>query len=972
MGYDFKKTLAAVGVLPKNFYAYAGKTASMVVISAQAPSTALLAEIVQTVGNKTVVQTGTCFRELNGRLVFATSQAPSAKTKEVITSVLKAHGLTPKWDLRQLTDEAMAKGGVPEGGVPVKVQEGVVPRKINEPIPPKAIPPGFVAPKPVPPNTIPPNAIPVRKVGTLPSKPPVTNTNSPQGTIPSKPPVTNSNGPQGANNPQFKKPAGFINNPRYMRTPQGPNNTNTPPVTSTNGPRFASKPPVTNTNENTTESSSTNDPRFANNANNANAPQGAGKQWVPNKSQGAGKPQGPTKPQVVTTNRQGTGQPEIKVAYKAPTKFKIVPLPMPQPKTVAERTASTLVQTTALTEAAANSPFTRGNANTAMTKLDGKRPKDFDFKQVREHNGKFKLTLEADLKKVEATLKKPLFEDKRQEAVSKQQEFTLELKAMQAVEEAWENCKKKDSDKNVAALQQACEQVVDVYEKRFTNKLDGIVDRYLALKNEPNQEEQTKRQKKELYENQGPRLIASADALLDARLRQSKDLLKELDKALSAADKDKSEANVSKVLELAAQHKKAYAEHAAIYKKIPKEHRKERPPGLKEQEAHVTLILNQAEDTLFSLKQKKLGPAPWPEGQQKEGNDLLDKGREIIARETRNKGTTFRPAGGTSDVQVIKNAQDEAKFAFKSAKGETSQMGLPKGSGAIREAVTSKVMDAVLEQTGFDFGFPKVTIANLGNQVGALIEGVKGFEVPSQDDIDKLSTEEKQEYADFQNAIPGKQLQKTICAGIVTGNFFDLKWDNVFWEGEGKNANARPFDAGASFLPKKVIEKQLYETGDGTGPVVPLLDDATGKPTKGASEKMDREIMGAMLKIDVGAMRKTMAAEVQRHASTGLDILLDNDARENTLAALEAVQGFLQARKDNPPTLAELVAHMKTVILGMYPNTNAASNTNTNTNESTTTAPSTNTNTPNTNTNTDTDESTSTTTTTSTTTATKK
>src|SRR5262249_40716711 len=83
---------------------------------------------------------------------------------------------------------------------------------------------------------------------------------------------------------------------------------------------------------------------------------------------------------------------------------------------------------------------------------------------------------------------------------------------------------------------------------------------------------------------------------------------------------------------------------------------------------------------------------------------------------------TKRPGGGTSDVQLIKDTEGKIAFAFKSIKGESFQTGMKPGSGAVREALTSKVSESIRAQTGLDFGFPKVSIAEVGGQKGALVE----------------------------------------------------------------------------------------------------------------------------------------------------------------------------------------------------------------------------------------------------------
>jgi hypothetical protein len=323
---------------------------------------------------------------------------------------------------------------------------------------------------------------------------------------------------------------------------------------------------------------------------------------------------------------------------------------------------------------------------------------------------------------------------------------------------------------------------------------------------------------------------------------------------------------------------------------------------------------------LFATKQKSLGNPPWPKDKEKEAADLFDKGREIAAKNAMRTGDVIRPSGGTSEVLVLKEkgAKGKVQFAFKSARGETSQMRIPPGGGAMREAVSSKMADAVLAQTGFDFGIPKATIATIDGSAGALIEGVNGVEVPPDEKI--TDPKDRAKWLDFQNKVPAKEMQKSVMAGLMTGNFLDLKWDNVFWEGEGDNAKARPFDAGAAFLPTSQINYVIYEMSRKKPDFdVPLIYDLDQKPAKGATEPMDADIMKAMLDIDLNAMKALIDEELQRQASTGLDQCMDKESKENGLKCLELTQKVLKARKDNPPTLIEFFDELKKEILAAFP-----------------------------------------------------
>jgi hypothetical protein len=414
------------------------------------------------------------------------------------------------------------------------------------------------------------------------------------------------------------------------------------------------------------------------------------------------------------------------------------------------------------------------------------------------------------------------------------------------------------------------------------------------------------------------RFAAMIDTLLEARLRENETIAAELTKAIMVAETSNDEGDVAKVIELAVHYREAFADHAAGYQQLPG---RERPFAVVDQERILDDIIYGADAKLFSLKQARLGPPPWDPTEQAEGDDLIDKSREFMAKEAIKTGKTHRPSGGQSDVIVIKDALDKPAFAFKSAIGETSQMGLPRGGGAIREAVTSRVTDSILQQTGYDFGFPTATIATIDGKVGALVEGVDGTLLPASNEI---RPQDRADIAAFQNKIPGKELQKAIFAGLVTGNFLDLKWDNVFWEAGVDHPVARPFDAGASFLPSETINYQMYTRRPGSPPPDiggALLTDAENNPVKGAKEPMDRELMEAMLKIDVRALEKVIDDELKRHAATGLDKFLDDDSKRNGLKCLEALQTVLHAHQSDVPlpSLETIMAEVQVEILKTFP-----------------------------------------------------
>jgi hypothetical protein len=492
---------------------------------------------------------------------------------------------------------------------------------------------------------------------------------------------------------------------------------------------------------------------------------------------------------------------------------------------------------------------------------------------------------------------------------------------------------KKPSAKQLDKLETACKDGIDFYNDSFKDSIKYHQEQMVQIREDMQNredlanyekkpfdrtpfEERIKAEKEGLSNlvkgSEADRFAMTIDTLLETQLRKNEKLGADLREAIKTAETSKTEANVAKVKDLATQYRKIFTQHATEYEKLPG---RDRPQAIVQQEKMIDDMLYGADASLFSLKQARLGPPPWDQSKQSEGNDLVEKGRELQAQDLLKTGTVDKPKGGSSEVLVLKKGQT-TQFAFKSVNGESSQMKIPKGGGAIREAISSKVAESVLQQTGLDFGFPKVSIATLEGKVGCLIEGINGREVPPPDkDPDKVGT------AKFQNALPGKELQKTICAGLATGNIFDMKWDNVFWEGEGAQAKARPFDAGAAFLPSGEINYLMHGRVGKPGFDVPLLLDAQGNTVQGAKEPMDAEIVEAMLKIDVNAIEKVIDEELQRNASTGLDKCLDVDSKKNGLKCLTVLQNVLLAHKDDipAPSLETVMGEVQTEIVKAFP-----------------------------------------------------
>ena len=274
-----------------------------------------------------------------------------------------------------------------------------------------------------------------------------------------------------------------------------------------------------------------------------------------------------------------------------------------------------------------------------------------------------------------------------------------------------------------------------------------------------------------------------------------------------------------------------------------------------------------------------------------------------------NYGAT-KPDGGTSDVILIKDVRGQVGYAFKSIEGETSQSKMPKGSGAVRESMASTFSDSIREQVGLDFGFPRVTLVEINGGKGALVEGLPG-KAPNTENFMSFETREEltrhnQQMSDRAQRLPAKQLQKMLLCNLSMAQF-DIKWDNLMLDDSSGEMLARPFDAGAAFLPKEEIQKSIIERG--AQPGANLLMDPGNKQNllPAAREPMDPELVDQFLSIDVEALERNLQREQRRMVQAhGLspDLLSDDDA-DASIRSIRVIQRLL---RNNPAlTMEEFV-----------------------------------------------------------------
>lgn len=193
--------------------------------------------------------------------------------------------------------------------------------------------------------------------------------------------------------------------------------------------------------------------------------------------------------------------------------------------------------------------------------------------------------------------------------------------------------------------------------------------------------------------------------------------------------------------------------------------------------------------------------------------------------------------GGTSDVTLIQAPDKTVAYAFKTVDGESDQMGMAKGSGAVREVLAARLCETIRKDVGLDFGWPAASFAELGNAKGVLIDGLKGKEIYSADSIqakvDKMNAS-KLPQAEFekqynkavddskalQKHLPASELQKLLVCNLMLGQY-DIKWDNALIEKTGPADHqlvARPFDGGAAFPEKDLLMTLAKSAGQPGAP----------------------------------------------------------------------------------------------------------------------------------------------------------
>jgi hypothetical protein len=249
--------------------------------------------------------------------------------------------------------------------------------------------------------------------------------------------------------------------------------------------------------------------------------------------------------------------------------------------------------------------------------------------------------------------------------------------------------------------------------------------------------------------------------------------------------------------------------------------------------------------------------------------------------------------GGSSDVRLIKGPTGEVAYAFKAVAGESTQMGSPKGGGALRECLASRLFEELDNKYGLDFNWPKTTLAKVPLGDGDLIDGLPG---KPADEVDSTVIRD----------LPDEAKQKLLLASLATGQM-DAKWGNAFVEGQGDDVKMRPSDGGAFGPSLDMLMIQVQGRGVTIGS--PLTADNEKQPLESAGRELIPEICQVFKGLDVKHLENVMALELVRAKERGLDAdeLGVTDGCMTVLKSIGALKGILAAERDEPITFEGVI-----------------------------------------------------------------
>jgi hypothetical protein len=242
-----------------------------------------------------------------------------------------------------------------------------------------------------------------------------------------------------------------------------------------------------------------------------------------------------------------------------------------------------------------------------------------------------------------------------------------------------------------------------------------------------------------------------------------------------------------------------------------------------------------------------------------------------------------KPDSGTSDVKLIKGPDGGVAYAFKSVEGESDMMGTPKGYATAREVLMSNLIEKLNDQTQLNLGWPKASMAKVGDKSGALIDGVQGKRVDQADN------------GIPRDQLPPETLQKILLSNLCAGQF-DIKWEDVRLVEEGDTVQPICMDGGASLIDPSLSVEMLYGQSDGK-PGGPILDDGVGGVLPAAQQDISTEMVDKIMAIDTKALKKEMAAAAKRlekdHGLSTKQLGIDGGL-DTSMSSIEAIQKIIK------------------------------------------------------------------------------
>lgn len=302
-------------------------------------------------------------------------------------------------------------------------------------------------------------------------------------------------------------------------------------------------------------------------------------------------------------------------------------------------------------------------------------------------------------------------------------------------------------------------------------------------------------------------------------------------------------------------------------------------------------------------------------GKDKPGE--VDQCRRLDAGLLQDLCGTKPAGGGTSEVGLIMAPEGGVAYAFKSVDGEAPSMGMPKGAGAIREVVVSRMCEALKNgPSQLDFGWPGACLAQLKGtddrvKSGVIVEGLNGRKIYDADALSGISDREelvakKQQSDELLKSLPALEIQKLAMCNLAFAQF-DIKWDNAIVEDTDDGPKVRPYDGGAAMPSEDAfMDIALFRPG---AKGLDLLKDSDGHELPQANQPLDPGLKRMFSAIDTNALATTAVDTMNELARSGLDprALHATDGLHLTLAAIRGIQALLAADKTDSMTLKEFI-----------------------------------------------------------------